>query len=90
MAAHRPQKGEPVHFGHVVVGDDQIERLDRRLAQSVLAVFRLIHVADANLLQRHAGHLPHAELIIDNEHFESCCCRHLTYSFMFIGNWSAA
>ena len=90
MAAHRPQEGETVHFGHVVVRDDQVERLDRRLVQGVLAVFRLVDIADAQLLQRHAGHLPNAELVIDNEHFESCCCWHLVHSFGFNGYCSAA
>jgi hypothetical protein len=39
-----------------------------------------MNMADADLLERHSRHLPHAILIVDNEHFKSCCDWHVHHS----------
>ncbi len=36
-----------------------------------IAVFRFMNDADTHLLQSHAGHLPHAVLIVDDKHLDS-------------------
>ena len=37
------------------------------------AVFSFVNVPDTDLFKRHAGHLPHAVLIVDNEDLKDCC-----------------
>ena len=41
-----------------------------------LAVLRLVDMANADFLERHARHLPHAVLIVDDENLERGCVRH--------------
>src|SRR5262245_9563120 len=76
MTAHRAQQPESVHLRHVIVGDDQIDRLQRRRFHRLLAVLGLVDVADADFFQRHPSHLSDAVLIVDNENFQCYCIWH--------------
>jgi len=68
MAAHRVQQTEPIHLRHVKVTYDEVERLAREAVfMAALPFLRFVDVPDADLLQRHARHLTHAVLIVDNE-----------------------
>src|SRR6201996_5274355 len=78
MAAHRAQETDAVHFRHVEVRNDQIERLGQRLVQRFLAVFRFVDQAHPDLFESEPRHLTNAELVVHDENLESCCVRHFT------------
>ena len=63
MPAHGPQQGKTVHFRHVEVGDDQVERLERRRVHGLLAILRFVDLSNADLLERHPRHLTDAVLV---------------------------
>ena len=61
---------EPVHAVHVPVGDDEIELAALHGAQGLFSALCLDHLLNADLLEREAGELAHALLVIDQKHLQ--------------------
>jgi len=74
------QQPKPVHLGHVEIADDKIERLQRGGVHRRLAVLGLVDVAHPDFLKRHAGHLTHAVLVVDDQNLKSCSSWHFRHS----------
>ena len=70
MAADGAEQIKPIHLVHVIVRDDQIERLKRGNFHCLNPVFGLVDMTDAHLLERQTGHFANAVLIIDNQDFQ--------------------
>jgi hypothetical protein len=66
QAAQRLDQGEAVHLRHVLVGQDQVDGLQLRLVQAILAVDRFHHLV-AGGLQAERHHLAQGTGIVDRE-----------------------
>src|SRR6202035_130432 len=80
MPTYRAQQSKPIHFRHVEIGNDEIERLSDRLLERGLAILGLVNETHTDLFERHSRHLTHARLIVDDENLERGGDRHFSYS----------
>ena len=64
---HRLEQGEPIHRGHLHVGDEQVELSVPQCGQSFLAIARLGEVLVTERPQHQQQHVAHGVLIIHYE-----------------------
>ena len=67
VRAQGAQQPQPVHLGHVVVGDHEVGPAGQGGLQALLAVGGFEHLVDAELVQARAHERTHRQLVVDDD-----------------------